>query len=218
VRLESPWDTPSFSGSFLPREREVRKDGFSASWRVLHLNRNYSQSWKGSKYKVEPSAFGVRFLLAVDEYQKSTRAAKYAVMFIGITFLMYFMMEVLGTRAIHPIQYLLVGLALLVFYTLLLAISEHIPFGYAYLIASAAIIGQITLYSRSVLGRLSLMGIVAGVLVILYGFLYIVLQLEDYALLLGSVGIFAILALVMYLTRKVDWYNVLKEHERAGDS
>ncbi len=137
-------------------------------------------------------------------------------MFIGITFLMYFMMEVLGTRAIHPIQYLLVGLALLVFYTLLLAISEHMPFGYAYLIASAAIIGQITLYSKSVLGRLSLMGIVAGVLVILYGFLYIVLQLEDYALLLGSVGIFAILALVMYLTRKVDWYNALKEQGRAG--
>lgn len=142
----------------------------------------------------------------MDVYQKTTRTAKYAIMFIGFTFMAFFFSEVMNKRKVHPIQYLFIGIALLVFYTLLLSISEHLNFDSAYLISSAAIIGLIGGYSASILGsgRLALM--VAGILVLLYGYLYFVLQMEDYALLMGSIGIFAALSAVMYLTRKIDWY------------
>jgi len=123
------------------------------------------------------------------------------------------MIELLSGSVIHPVQYLLTGFALLIFYTLLLSISEYIAFGLAYLIAAAAIISLITVYSFSVLPDKRKTGIVFGVLTLLYGYLYILLQLQDYALLMGSIGLFTVLASVMYLTRQIDWFEIMENGE-----
>ncbi|MCK4652820.1 MAG: cell envelope integrity protein CreD [Candidatus Cloacimonetes bacterium] len=206
VNIVSNWKNPSFIGEFLPENREVTDEGFSANWKVLQLNRNYPQEWIGNKFRIESSTFGVELLLPVDEYQKNMRTVKYAIMFILLTFLAFFMMETLNKKKIHPFQYLLVGTALIIFYTLLLSISEHLSFKYAYLIASVATIALITAYTKSVLKDKKLTSIIALILIILYCFLYVLLQLQDYALLLGSIGLFVILAVVMYISRKIDWY------------
>jgi inner membrane protein len=134
-------------------------------------------------------------------------------MFIALTFLTFFLLEIRGGRPIHPIQYLLIGLALLVFYTLLLSLSEYIAFGYAYLIAAAGIVAMISIYSTSFLADRLRSVVVAVVMTILYGYLYIILQLQDYALLMGSLLLFAALAFLMYLTRKVDWFTVLNSRK-----
>jgi inner membrane protein len=219
VAVSAAWGDPSFVGAFLPVSREVSGAKFSAEWNVLHLNRNYPQQWTGvSSPSVGNSTFGVKLKMALDEYQKTTRSAKYAIMFIVLTFLAFFMAEVLNKRVLHPIQYVLIGLALSIFYTLLLSISEQTAFNRAYLLSSVAIIGLIGLYTRSVLGSNLAAGIITGILTVLYGFLFIVLQLEDYALLMGSVGLFVILALVMYITRKVDWFNVAGDAQVAADN
>lgn len=219
VQLSSDWPNPSFTGNFLPVEREVNSSGFTSKWKVLHLNRNFSQQWLGPNQEVSNSTFGVDLLLSVDEYQKAMRTAKYAIMFISLTFLTFFMIELLGKKIIHPLQYLLVGFALLVFYTLLLSISEYVVFQLAYLIASAAIILLITIYSYSILSDKLKTGIIFGVMIILYGYLYILLQLQDYALLLGSIGLFVVLAIVMYLTRKINWFEIMSSHnQEAPDS
>ncbi|MBI9066499.1 MAG: cell envelope integrity protein CreD [Salinivirgaceae bacterium] len=206
VAIQSVWTTPSFSGAFIPDNREISKDGFTADWKILHLNRNYPQKWRGAKYKINNSAFGVDLLLPVDHYLKSERAIKYAIMFIALTFLVFFFTEILNKKRIHPIQYLLIGIGLLIFYSLLISLSEHISFGWSYLIASTAIVTLITLYTKSTIGRIRITLTVFAILVALYVFLYTLLQLEDYSLLMGSIGIFVALSLVMYLSRKVDWF------------
>ncbi len=213
--VASQWNNPSFIGQFLPVQREVQANNFRAEWKVLHLNRNYPQKWTGAQPLLPASAFGVKLLLPIDEYQKTTRTAKYAIMFIALTFLAFFMTEILNKKVIHPIQYILIGLALILFYTLLLSISEQLSFNRAYLIASAAIIGLITAYAKGVLGSNWVTAIIAGILIVLYGFLFVVLQLQDYALLLGSLGLFVILAIVMYLTRKVDWFALARPGSEA---
>ena len=146
-------------------------------------------------------------MLPVDQYQKSMRSVKYAIMFISLTFLIFFFAEILNNKRIHPIQYLLVGLGLSIFYTLLVSLSEQISFNLAYLIASFAIISLITAYSYSILRSIKLTSVVAFILIVLYTFLFTILQLQDYALLLGSIGLFIALAIVMYLSRKVNWYS-----------
>ncbi len=153
------------------------------------------------------SAFGLSLFNPVDHYTKTTRSAKYTIMFIGFTFLIFFFVEIINKRRIHPIQYLLVGFAVCLFYLLLLAISEHTSFFLAYLIACTGVIGMITLYTKSVVGNWRLTGVMFGTLVILYGFLYVLLQQEDYALLLGSIGLFITLGIVMYITRKIKWFG-----------
>ena len=217
VELSSDWSNPSFTGNFLPAEREVDKNGFTSLWNVLHLNRNFSQQWTGPNQEVTNTTFGVELLLPVDEYQKTMRTAKYAIMFISLTFLTFFMIELLSKKIIHPIQYLLIGFALLIFYTLLLSISEYVVFQLAYLIAAAAIICLITVYSYSVLSDKLKSGLILGVLIILYGYLYILLQLQDYALLLGSLGLFVVLSLVMYLTRNINWFEIMSSQNEAED-
>jgi len=209
VQLTSDWPNPSFTGNFLPVEREVNASGFTSRWKVLHLNRNFPQQWLGANKEVSKSTFGVNLLPSVDEYQKTMRTAKYAIMFISLTFLTFFMIELLSKKIIHPVQYLLIGFALLIFYTLLLSISEYLVFKLAYLIAATVIILLITVYSYSVLSDKIKTGIILGVLIILYGYLYILLQLQDYALLFGSIGLFVVLALVMFLTRKIDWFEIM---------
>jgi len=211
VGLTSNWASPSFRGVFLPDSREVTDDGFTADWKVLHLNRNYAQSWTGNApSSVSQSVFGVELLIPVDQYQKSMRSIKYAIMLIALTFLIFFFVEVLNNRRIHPIQYILVGLALCIFYLLLLSISEHLNFNQAYIISSIATILLITTYAKSVFKSSRLTSLQGLILVILYGFMYVLIQLEDYALLIGSIGLFVVLAIVMYISRKIDWYEIGK--------
>ncbi len=214
VRLRSPWATPSFTGSFLPDQRKVSAQGFIASWKVLQFNRNFPQQGLGNflnrsnaPSRMDESAFGVKLLLPVDEYQKTMRSAKYGILFVILTFVAFFFVEILDRRRIHPIQYLLVGFAICLFYLLLLSLSEHISFDWAYLIGGGIILMLITFYVRYVFQNLRLTALFSLVLALLYGFFYSLLQLEDYSLLLGSFGLLLILGLIMYLTRHVNWYR-----------
>ena len=210
VNLKSDWTSPSFNGSFLPDTRDVTSDGFSSNWKVLQLNRNYPQSWVGSLHQgaIYQSQFGVDLILPLDDYQKSMRSAKYAVMTLALTFLVFFLVEILNGRKIHPLQYTLVGLGLCLFYVLLVSISEHSNFNFAYLISAIAVVLMISLYSLSLLKKKKMTIVLSGILISIYGFVFVTLQLADYALLLGSIGLTVILGLTMYFTRKIDWYNI----------
>ncbi|MEZ4771946.1 MAG: cell envelope integrity protein CreD [Bacteroidia bacterium] len=216
VTIHSSWQNPSFNGAFLPDTRTVSDTGFTAHWNVLHLNRNYPQIWKGSGgYALAESSFGINLLLPVDNYQKSYRSVRYAILFIGFTFLAFFFIEVLNRIFIHPVQYILVGIALVVFFVLLLSISEHIPFNLAFIISATATLLLIAGYVKAILKSGRLTGLISGILLILYSFIFVVIQLQDLALLIGSIGIFIILGIVMYLSRQIDWYN-LNIKDKAG--
>jgi len=210
VTLASGWRDPSFSGSFLPDERTVNDEGFSASYKILELNRNYPQFWTGDQNSgsLQNSSFGVDLLLPMNDYQKSMRSAKYALLAISLTFLTFFLVEIFNRKKVHPFQYVLVGLALVLFYTLLISISEHTGFDTAYLIASASVITMIGLYSLAILKNPKQVAILVFVLVLTYSFVYITLQIQDYALLIGSIGLTAILAFTMYITRNINWYDL----------
>ncbi len=208
VKLTSSWKNPSFKGRFLPDNYTIDEKGFVANWKVLHLNRNYPQQWTDRSQSISGSEFDVELYVPADQYQKSTRSAKYAIMFIALTFVLFFFVEIFNAKRIHPIQYLLVGFALILFFTLLLSISEHVGFNKAYLISAFATLALIAIYVRSVLGSFKLTAITSSILIILYGFIFVTLQLQDYALLLGSIGLFIVLAVVMILSRKVDWYDL----------
>ncbi len=208
VSISSDWANPSFNGAFLPDRRDVSDTGFKANWNVLHLNRNYPQIWASSGYSINNSAFGIDLLLPVDNYQKSYRSIRYAILFIGFTFLVFFFIEVLNKTFIHPIQYILVGVALVVFYTLLLSISEHLKYNIAFIISAISTLLLIIGYIQAILKSAKLTLLISGILTILYSFIFVIIQLQDYALLIGSIGIFAILGLVMYFSRKIDWYNL----------
>jgi inner membrane protein len=214
VNIKSDWQNPSFIGAFLPDERAINADGFTANWKVLHLNRPYPQTFRGSVQGINESSFGVNLIVPVDEYQKSMRSAKYAVIFITLTFLIFLFVQILNGVKIHPIQYVIVGLALCVFYTLLIALSEHIAFNFSYLISSFSIISLITLYAGSIFKNKKLNILLCLILVSLYLFIYSIIQMEDYALLMGSIGLFIVLATIMYLSRKINWYSISAKGER----
>lgn len=215
VDIRSDWPAPSFMGNFLPDQREISEAGFTANWKVLQLNRNFPQSWidYDQFQDAASAAFGVNLLLPLDDYQKSMRSVKYSIMTIALTFLTFFLIEILNKRKIHPFQYILVGLALCLFYVLLVSISEHTDFNSAFSIASTGIISMITLYSATIFKRKKLTLFLLVVLSGVYGFLFVTIQMQDYALLLGSIGLTAILAITMYLTRNVNWYKVNTEIE-----
>ncbi len=208
INISSPWNNPSFNGAFLPDNREITDSGFTANWNVLHLNRNYPQGWTGSRHSISESSFGIDLLLPVDNYQKSYRAIRYAILFIGFTFLVFFFIEVLNKIFIHPIQYILVGMALVVFYTLLLSISEYLKFNLAFIVSAISTLLLISGYVKAILKSTKLTLLITSILTILYSFIFVIIQLQDYALLIGSIGIFIILGLVMYFSRKIDWYNL----------
>ncbi|MFB3886392.1 MAG: cell envelope integrity protein CreD [Thermodesulfobacteriota bacterium] len=208
VTTSSKWNSPSFIGNFLPEKREISPSGFRATWNIQHLNRNFPQTWVGNAYCLANSAFGVKLLQPVDEYQKVTRAVKYAIMFIVLTFMAFFLTEIFSRAAIHPIQYTLIGLAIILFYVILLSLSEHIPFNLSYVTSSAGVILLISAYAKSVLKTRRVAVVIGGTLTTLYLFLFVTLQLEDYALLLGSIGLFVILATIMFLTRRIDWFDI----------
>lgn len=210
VNVRSSWSSPSFTGAYLPNERDVAKD-FSARWTVSSFGRSYPDQWVDSEVTAETlsnSRFGVSLIQNVDFYTKIDRTIKYAVMFIAITFMAFFLFEVLSKLKIHPFQYLLVGFALALFYLLLLSLSERLGFLPAYVISTLATIGLITSYTAKVLRASTKALVVAGLLFLLYSYLAIIVQLEDLALLYGSVLLFVLLALTMYLTRNIDWYQI----------
>ena len=215
VQLASTWPHPTFSGAPLPDSRRVDNAGFNASWKVPYFGRGFPQGWvtavgDGADLKslAAASQFGVGLIQPVDVYQQSERAIKYAALFIVLTFVVFFLFETIRARLLHPIQYLFVGFAMCVFYLLLVSISEHLGFDVAYTSASVATTLLIAAYSCYVLGGLGEGALMGGGLTGLYGFLYLLLRLEDYALLAGSVGLFLMLALLMYLTRRINWYEL----------
>lgn len=209
VEITSNCKTPSFTGSFLPENREVTASGFTCNWKVLNLNRNYPQIFTGNQnsYYSDLSTFGVDLLLPVQQYQQSMRSVKYAFLIIVLTFVVSFFVEVMQKKHIHPFQYLLIGLALCLFYTLLIAISEHLGFGLAYLISALMTIVLLTLYIMGVLRIRKTAFTIGGLLAVLYAYIYILIQLETYALLAGSIGLFIILAIIMYYSQKINWNN-----------
>lgn len=208
VKLSSSWANPSFNGKFLPDDREVTDTGFSAEWEVLDVNRNYPQQWQGNAQSIADSAFGVDFILPVDEYQKNMRSAKYALLVVALSFIIFFLIEILNKKRFHPFQYIMVGLTIVLFYTLLLSFSEHFGFNSAYLISSIMVVGLITIYVAGVFKTPRLTILVALLLTIIYFFIFVILQLQDYALLVGSLGLFMALAALMYLSRNINWYQL----------
>ena len=210
VNIESAWPDPSFTGSFLPERKEISKEGFTAHWEVFHLNRPYPQQFVGSTDPVGQSTFGVNLLLPVDDYQQSTRSIKYAVLLISLTFLMFFFAQVFRKIEIHPIQYLIVGFALCLFYTLLVALSEHIGFQKAYILAGISTITSIVMYIQGFFKSNRLTSLVGGLLGIIFAFIFIIIKQQDYALLMGSIGTSVILTIIMVFTRKINWTSVGK--------
>lgn len=215
VHVAGTWKSPGFIGNFSP-EHTITENGFDANWSVLRFNRSIPETWIDNQVETfEDASFGVNLIDPVNHYQQNMRSAKYAFMFIALTFVVFFFVEILTKKRIHPIQYLLVGIALILFYSLLLSISEQINFGIAYLIASIATIGLITVYTHSIFKNKMQTGGLAAMLCMLYIFLYVVLQLEDIALLIGSVGLFIILGIIMFFSRKINWYR--QEEETPND-
>lgn len=213
VALASNCLTPSFSGAFLPEQRDVNEKGFTSNWKVLNLNRNYSQLLPGNKwdFTISQSIFGVNLLIPVQQYQKSMRSVKYALLVIVLTFVVSFFAEIMQKKNIHPFQYLLVGLALCLFYTLLVAISEHLGFTLSYTIAAMMTIVLLTFYMIGVLKVKKTAFMIGGLLTFLYIYIFILIQMETYALLAGSIGLFVILAIVMYYSQKINWNNTQEQ-------
>ncbi len=232
VTLQSNWGSPSFVGDFLPENSKVDKNGFKATWKVLNFNRSFGQQGIGNFVNLDNAdpistdmgypvsfsndaikmdkPFGVKLLLPVDEYKKNSRSVKYAIMLILLSFTTFFFIEILSKKRFHPIQYLLVGFSIVLFYITMLSLSEHIHFNSAYWISCALTLGMAVMYSRSVFKSNKLALVVFSVMGLFYLFFYSILQLEDYALLMGSAGLILILATVMYLTRNIDWYEINK--------
>lgn len=206
--VSSSWPDPGFSGAYLPVSRELGPQGFKAAWKVPELARSFPSAWVDNTAglsDIRSSALGVGLVKTVSTYQQASRATKYAILFILLTFTAFFLFEVFNRLRVHPIQYLLVGAALVVFYLLLLSLSEHLGFDGAYALATAMTMVPVGVYVRGVLREASRIRVLLGLLLGLYAYLYIILRLNDYALLMGSLAIFAALSTAMVLTRNVDW-------------
>ena len=216
VSVRSDWPHPEFQGAFLPASRKISNEGFEAQWQVLELNRSYRQAW--TEGEVDESAllssgFGVGLYQPVDTYQRAERAVKYAVLFIALTFLTFFTWEQVSRNRIHPLQYLLVGVALSVFYLLLIALSEHIDFMIAYIVAALALVALVGTYLAGALRSRARGAIAASAMSLVYGLLYALILSEDYALLLGAIILFVAVSAVMLVTRRVDWYSASEVEE-----
>ncbi len=206
-QINSVWPSPGFDGDVLPGTRKISDSGFAASWSFNRANLPFGAVSRTNTLAGKTAAFGVSLVQPADQYNKTMRSVKYAVLFIGLTFAFFFIIELMQKKSFHPVQYVLVGLALVIFYTLLLSFSEYILFDHAYFIAAAAIIILITLYAKSHFQKWKTAGVFFGLLSALYGFIFVLIQLEDTALLIGSIGLFIVLALVMYASRKIKWYD-----------
>jgi inner membrane protein len=205
AKIESAWPDPSFTGAQLPQSSTINKKGFTAQWKSLAHTRNFPQAWKETSYDVGSSAFGTDLFIPVNGYQKTMRSVKYAVLCILLTFTAFFLIETTNKKSVHPVQYALIGFALILFYTLLLSFSEYVGFNAAYAIAGIATIGLITWFVKGILGSFKLSAFLSGILILMYSYVFTILQLQDYALLLGSLGLFFTLAVVMHYSKKIQW-------------
>jgi inner membrane protein len=211
VEVSGNWPSPSFDGRYLPDYRKVDKKGFTARWRMLYFNRPFAQQWAGNDTVLsqmqghDNATFGVKLKLPVDQYQKTMRTSKYGILIILLTFISLFLTELISKQRIHAFNYLLIGAAMVVYYTLLLSFSEQIGFNVAYLIASVATITLISIFLASLLkNRLSSI-LLAILLAVFYTFIYVIIQLEDLSLLIGSIALFVIISALMYFSRKINW-------------
>jgi inner membrane protein len=212
VDASAPWGDPSFIGATLPAKREVAAKAFTAHWQVLDLNRGFGQVWRESEMasisdRMERVAFGVSLFQPANLYLQNTRAGKYGLLFIALTFIAFFLFEVLKRLRVHPMQYLLVGLALSTFYVVLLAFSEQVGFAPAYGLAATAVVLMVGGYAAAVLATRQAGFLLGGVLALVYALLYGLVVSEEYSLMIGAVALLAVVALLMFLTRKIDWYS-----------
>lgn len=208
VLLTGNWPDPSFQGQWLPSDRKISKDGFQAEWRIPFLGRNYPEKWttgQGIEQQIDATVFGVDLHIGVDEYRMAQRSVKYAILFLVLLFSVLWLFEVKTAVGVHPMNYLLVGVAICLFYLLELSLAEHLGFDSAYSMASIMVIILVSGYCASVLASFARAVIVAFVLALLYAYLHVVLVNQDFALLLGSLGLFVMLAIVMFVTRGIKW-------------
>ncbi len=210
IQISANWPDPSFQGNWLPVKRTIDRKGFAATWKIPYISRNFSQSWLNDNFNetlLSQAAIGVDFISPVNNYRMAVRSIKYAFVFLLLTFGTMWLIEVISRHKVHLIQYLFIGLGMSFFYLLLVSFSEHISFGWSYSIASIAVIVMVTAYSKTALktGKRAL--VIGSGITLLYGYLYTLLQEQNYSMLIGSIGMFTALALVMFLTRKIDWYG-----------
>jgi len=211
VELTGNWGTPSFDGRYLPDDRKIDSAGFRAKWRMLYYNRPYPQQWVvdnslfADAKKQEDASFGVKLRLPVDQYQKITRTSKYAILIVLLTFVSLFLTEVIRKQRIHPFNYVLIGAAMIIYYILLLSFSEQVGYNMAYVIASVATIGLVSVFIASLLKNKGAAALFALILSVIYIFIFVIIQLEDLALLIGSIALFIITGMLMYFSRKINW-------------
>lgn len=218
VNLSSTWPHPSFTGNMLPQTTQVKDSGFTASWKSLAHRRSFPQQWKNNEFLVNAGgegsrannyigneSFGANLFVPVNGYQKTLRSVKYAVLCILLTFASFFLVDTSYKKNLHPFQYGLIGLALILFYTLLLSFSEYTGFNFSYVLASLCTIGLIAWFVKGLLGSVRLTAILSFVLVLIYTYIFTILQLQDYSLLLGSVGLFFTLGVIMHFSKKIQW-------------
>lgn len=218
VHFSSSWANPAFDGKYLPDSETVSKKGFEADWVISKFNRDFPKAFTGSSNAantVSESGFGVVLLSPFDAYAQTMRSLKYAILIIALTFFAYFFTEIFQKRPVHPFQYILIGMALVLFYTLLLSISEYLQFPLAYFIASSATVLLLSWYTQSIFKKAKTVFSFAIMLSILYLFIYVLIQMVDNALLFGSIGLFVLLAITMYLSRKINWYGL---DNKTGDA
>jgi inner membrane protein len=213
AHLQSEWKSPSFNGSFLPVKRNIDENGFSADWEITHLNRNFPQSWVGSIYHPLESSFGLDLFQPVDHYQKSWRSSRYGILFIALTFLVLIFLEITRKEVIHIFNYFLVSLGLVLFFSLLNSLSEQVGFNLAYLIASAATITMISVFTGTLFSDKKAALVVFGLLIVLYSFIFVLLSLNDYAYLAGNIGLFLLLAVIMRLAGRL---KIFQKEETPG--
>ncbi len=224
-KMISSWATPGFSGSWLPNERTVTDYGFEALWNVPGLSTNFSHAWNASEnaslfsgsrdyisydndgnVEVDSNCLRAQLVIPVDSYQKTTRSVKYGILFLMVPFIALFLCDLFLKKNVHPIQYCLIGVVDVLFYLLLLSISEHLSFFASYFISAAAVCFSTFFYTSGVFRDLKWAGLLSLIQLISYVFLFGTLQAEDYALLIGSIGLFVVVFILMWLTRRVDWY------------
>ena len=210
VTAQGDWSSPGFDGGFLPTSRSVAKQGFSAEWAVPFIARAVpAEGDADSIASLDTTALGTSFIEVADPYQSVSRALKYAILFLGLLFLSYFVFEVSTGKRVHPAQYLLVGIAQIIFYLLLLSLAERTGFDIAFLLAGAATVGLLSANAGWVFASRAQRFRAAAVFTVLYLLIYLLLRLEDNALLVGAIASFLAVAAAMYLTRSIDWYSSL---------
>lgn len=229
VNMYAKWPHPSFTGDVLPINTKLTNDSFFATWKSVTQKRNFPQQWKDNTYtitdstfdrsNINASAFGANLFVPVNGYQKTMRSVKYAALCILLTFAAFFLIEITNKKSVHPFHYGLIGLALVLFYTLLLSFSEYIGFDVSYIVASICTIGLIAWFVKSILSSAKSTTILSIVLALLYAYVFTILQLQDYSLLLGSIGLFVTLAVIMQFSKKIQWQHSSKNnYENASTS